>query len=198
MRRKWYTIPRPAVALLALAGLGTASAQITLNQSAFQPTAVVSSGTVTLVGSAGTPADVGRAQATYDRFLPGPHPPTDPFLFAAGEISLAAQDTGSGNAPLLTWTTTAEPAILGFDVYRAEWVGGDHVVGDRLTTLPIAAMGGPSSGASYDFFDPVVFTHGSGNRAYFVAAISTTASADFYGTATLIDPAATTDTWFVY
>lgn len=170
---------------------GISHAQITLSFSSFEPAGTSAAGSTSIEGVIGQPEGSVQSQDGFDRImhgaaLPGDVPPADPT-----SLDFIVEDMGDNSAPRLTWTTSSEPNILGFDIYRAVDAGGSYTTGDRLTPSPVAPTGTPSTGDNYEFFDPAVFAHGGGGRAYLLAVIDTLGSLTFFGEVLLADPGIT-------
>jgi hypothetical protein len=74
----------------------------------------------------------------------------------------------------LAWETAAETGLVGFHVERSRSAAGPYA---RLTRAPVAATGGPSSGASYRWLD----SPGPGHAHYRLAVVNEDGRPERYG-----------------
>ncbi len=85
----------------------------------------------------------------------------------------------------LEWTTTSEPALAAFDIVEAlEDPVSDWTAGATLTPAPIAATGGPATGAGYTFDDSNVLNFGE-SRSYYLVEEETGGQRNTYGPITV-------------
>ena len=194
-----YLLSERNILVAGLVGLlgalcGVAQAQITLTFSSFEPTGASSTGSVAVVGIVGQPEGASQSQGGFDRLLHGAALPGDVPLADPANLGFAVEDLGDNSSPRLSWMTSTEGGLLGFDIYRAVDTGASYAPGERLTSSPVSPTGTPSSGATYEFLDPAVFPHGSGDRVYLLAVIDLLGGATLYGEVLLSDPGITTIT----
>lgn len=105
---------------------------------------------------------VNHAELTYADVLGNPMDPlTDnstldvtPLLVVLERFELHRRPSDS--RIVIEWTTAAEFAAAGFDIYRlgVDKQGGPALGGTRITPSLIPAMGSPIEGATYSFIDP--------------------------------------------
>ncbi len=177
-------LARITAVALCLLSTSLAHATPSLSRSTFEPGARVGDGGgLSLSGTAGQPDAAPTSYAGSTGMTGGFWALFEKSASQFVLDSFTVVDQGHGQPPIVTWTTTSELDLAGFRLYRGVYVAGAWTVGTELTSSLITRQGTDSTGATYQFTDPVPYFYGSGERAYFIEDENAVGDTSFTGPA---------------